>query len=96
MRIPRFAKVLVAFLAGVMLVQLQQACATGSQAAGKTTLTIASLLSIMAIWSSCKGFQASLNKPTQTFNRGGLSWKKTCCANAPPQTLLARVGNLMS
>ena len=28
MRLPRFAKVLVAFLAGVMLVQQQQACTT--------------------------------------------------------------------
>jgi sorbitol/mannitol transport system substrate-binding protein len=43
MRIPRFAKVLVAFLAGVMLVQLLHACATGSQAAGKTRLTIATV-----------------------------------------------------
>ena len=44
MRIPRFAKLLVSFLIGVMLVQL------------------------LATWWSCKGFQASLNKPTQTFN----------------------------
>jgi sorbitol/mannitol transport system substrate-binding protein len=43
MRIPRLAKVLVAFLAGVMLVQLLHACATGSQAAGKTRLTIATV-----------------------------------------------------
>jgi len=42
MRIPRFAKALVAFLAGVMLVQLLYACAT-SQAAGKTRLTIATV-----------------------------------------------------
>ena len=43
MRIPRFAKVLAAFLAGVMLVQLLHACATGSQAAQKTRLTIATV-----------------------------------------------------
>ena len=43
MRIPRFAKALVAFLAGVMLVQLLHACATGSQAAEKTRLTIATV-----------------------------------------------------
>jgi len=43
MRIPRLAKVLVAFLAGVMLVQLLHACGTGSQAAGKTRLTIATV-----------------------------------------------------
>jgi sorbitol/mannitol transport system substrate-binding protein len=43
MRIPRFAKALLAFLAGVMLVQLLHACATGSQAAGKTRLTIATV-----------------------------------------------------
>jgi len=42
MRIPRFAKLLVAFLAGVMLVQLLHACAT-SQAAVKTRLTIATV-----------------------------------------------------
>lgn len=78
MRIPRFAKLLVAFLLGVMLVQLLNACATSKQQ-GKPDWR--SLLSIMAIWSSCKGFQTSLNKPTQAFNWGGLSWNKTCCAN---------------
>jgi len=31
MRIPRFAKPLVAFLAGVMLVQLLHSCATSKQ-----------------------------------------------------------------
>lgn len=39
MHIPRFAKVLVAFLAGVMLVQLLHACSPSSQAAEKTRLT---------------------------------------------------------
>ncbi|PIG93425.1 sugar ABC transporter substrate-binding protein [Gloeocapsopsis sp. IPPAS B-1203] len=43
MRIPRFAKVLVAFLAGVVLVQLLHACAPSSQAAQKTRLTIATV-----------------------------------------------------
>ncbi|MUG99921.1 extracellular solute-binding protein [Scytonema sp. UIC 10036] len=43
MRIPRFAKVLAAFLAGVMLVQLLHACSPRSQAAEKTTLTIATV-----------------------------------------------------
>jgi sorbitol/mannitol transport system substrate-binding protein len=43
MRIPRFAKVLAAFLAGVMLTQLLHACAPRSQAAEKTTLTIATV-----------------------------------------------------
>lgn len=43
MRIPRFAKVLVAFLAGVMLVQLLHACSPRSQAAEKTRLTIATV-----------------------------------------------------
>ncbi|WP_292840037.1 hypothetical protein [Nostoc sp. NMS8] len=42
MRMPRFAKILVAFLVGVMLAQLLHACA-GSQAAGKTRLTIATV-----------------------------------------------------
>ena len=42
MRISRFAKMLVAFLAGVMLVQLLHACST-SQAVGKTRLTIATV-----------------------------------------------------
>lgn len=42
MRMPRFAKVLVAFLVGVMLVQLLHACST-SQAAEKTRLTIATV-----------------------------------------------------
>ena len=41
MRIPRFAKVLVAFLAGVMLVQLLYACLPRLQAAEKTRLMIA-------------------------------------------------------
>lgn len=43
MRIPRFAKALVAFLVGVMLVQLLHACSPGSQAAEKTRLTIATV-----------------------------------------------------
>ncbi|MES1026143.1 sugar ABC transporter substrate-binding protein [Gloeocapsa sp. BRSZ] len=43
MRIPRFAKVLAAFLAGVVLVQLLHACAPSSQAAQKTRLTIATV-----------------------------------------------------
>ena len=43
MRISRFAKVLVAFLAGVMLTQLLHACAPSSQAAEKTRLTIATV-----------------------------------------------------
>lgn len=42
MRMPRFAKVLAAFLVGVMLVQLLHACST-SQAADKTRLTIATV-----------------------------------------------------
>jgi len=42
MRMPRFAKILVSFLVGVMLAQLLHACA-GSQAAGKTRLTIATV-----------------------------------------------------
>ena len=42
MRMPRFAKVLAAFLVGVMLVQLLHACLT-SQAAEKTRLTIATV-----------------------------------------------------
>lgn len=42
MRMPRFAKVLAAFLVGVMLVQLLHACST-SQAAEKTRLTIATV-----------------------------------------------------
>ena len=42
MRVPRFAKVLVAFLVGVMFVQLLHACST-SQAAEKTRLTIATV-----------------------------------------------------
>lgn len=41
MRVPRFAKALVAFLVGVMLVQLLHACST--QAAEKTRLTIATV-----------------------------------------------------
>ncbi|MEH2043138.1 hypothetical protein [Nostoc sp.] len=40
MRIRRFAKVLAAFLAGVMLVHLLYACSPRSQAAEKTKLTI--------------------------------------------------------
>ncbi|MEH2395782.1 MAG: hypothetical protein V7K21_30460 [Nostoc sp.] len=40
MRIFRFAKVLVAFLAGVMLVQLLYACSPRLQAAEKTRLMI--------------------------------------------------------
>lgn len=43
MRIPRFAKVLVAFFAGVMLAQLLHACSPNSQAAQKTRLTIATV-----------------------------------------------------
>ncbi|MEH2167895.1 MAG: hypothetical protein V7K41_14705 [Nostoc sp.] len=43
MRIRRFAKVLVAFLAGVMLVQLLYACSPRTQAAQKTRLTIATV-----------------------------------------------------
>ncbi|MEH2238983.1 extracellular solute-binding protein [Nostoc sp.] len=43
MRIPRFAKVLVAFLAGVMLVQLLYACSPRLLAAEKTRLTIATV-----------------------------------------------------
>lgn len=42
MRMPRFAKILVAFVVGVMLAQLLHACA-GSQAAAKTRLTIATV-----------------------------------------------------
>ncbi|MBD2247235.1 sugar ABC transporter substrate-binding protein [Nostoc sp. FACHB-888] len=42
MRMPRFAKILVSFLVGVILAQLLHACA-GSQAAGKTRLTIATV-----------------------------------------------------
>jgi len=41
-RIPRFAKVLVAFMAGLMLVQLLHACSSSS-AAEKTRLTIATV-----------------------------------------------------
>lgn len=55
MRIPRFAKVLVAFLAGVMLVQLLHACsprslqrATPTQAAKKTRLMIATVNNYMS------------------------------------------------
>ena len=43
MRIPRFAKLLIAFLTGVMLAQLLHACSPSSQAAGRTTLTIATV-----------------------------------------------------
>ncbi|MEH2354685.1 hypothetical protein [Nostoc sp.] len=43
MRIRRFAKVLAAFLAGVMLAQLLYACSPRSQAAEKTRLTIATV-----------------------------------------------------
>ncbi len=43
MRLPRFAKVLVAFFAGVMLAQLLHACSPSSQAAQKTRLTIATV-----------------------------------------------------
>lgn len=43
MRIPRLAKVLIAFLVGAVLVQLLHACSTSSQAAGRTTLTIATV-----------------------------------------------------
>lgn len=43
MRIRRFAKVLAAFLAGVMLAQLLYACSPRSQAAEKTKLTIATV-----------------------------------------------------
>jgi hypothetical protein len=43
MRIPRFAKALVAFLAGVMLVQLLHGCATSKQQEKKTRLTIATV-----------------------------------------------------
>ncbi|MEH2228626.1 MAG: sugar ABC transporter substrate-binding protein [Nostoc sp.] len=43
MRIRRFAKVLAAFLAGVMLVHLLYACSPRSQAAEKTKLTIATV-----------------------------------------------------
>ncbi len=42
MRMPRFAKVLVAFLVGVMLAQMLHACST-SQAAEKTRITIATV-----------------------------------------------------
>ncbi len=40
MRIPRFAKALVAFLVGVVLVQLLHSCATSKQQGKKTRLTI--------------------------------------------------------
>ncbi|HEY9751127.1 MAG TPA: sugar ABC transporter substrate-binding protein [Allocoleopsis sp.] len=43
MRMPRFAKLLVAFLMGVMLTQLLHACAPDSQAAEKTRITIATV-----------------------------------------------------
>lgn len=43
MRISRFAKMIVAFLAGMLLVQLLHACSTSSQAALKTRLTIATV-----------------------------------------------------
>ncbi|NJP09067.1 MAG: sugar ABC transporter substrate-binding protein [Leptolyngbyaceae cyanobacterium RU_5_1] len=43
MRIPRFARILVAFLVGVLVTQLLHACSTGSQAAEKTRLTIATV-----------------------------------------------------
>ena len=43
MRIRRFAKVLAAFLTGVMLVHLLYACSPRSQAADKTRLTIATV-----------------------------------------------------
>ncbi|MHC5759091.1 hypothetical protein [Nostoc sp.] len=43
MRIRRFAKVLAAFLAGVMLAQLLYACSPRSQAGEKTRLTIATV-----------------------------------------------------
>lgn len=43
MRIPRFAKVIAAFFAGMMLVQLLHACSLSSQAANKTRLTIATV-----------------------------------------------------
>ncbi|MDZ7952382.1 sugar ABC transporter substrate-binding protein [Nostoc sp. DedQUE09] len=42
MRMPRFAKILVSFLLGVMLAQLLHGC-VGSQAAAKTRLTIATV-----------------------------------------------------
>ena len=42
MRMPRFDKVLAAFLVGVILVQLLHACST-SQRSAKTRLTIATL-----------------------------------------------------
>lgn len=43
MGIPRFAKIVVAFIVGMMLTQLLHACSTGSQAAEKTRLTIATV-----------------------------------------------------
>ncbi|MEH2118687.1 hypothetical protein [Nostoc sp.] len=56
MRIPRFAKVLVAFLAGVMLVQLLYACLPRLQAAEKTRLigieNFTFILSDSALWTS--------------------------------------------
>lgn len=43
MRTPRFAKIIVVFLIGMMLTQLLHACSSGSQAAEKTRLTIATV-----------------------------------------------------
>lgn len=43
MGIPRFAKIVVAFIVSLMLTQLLHACSTGSQAAEKTKLTIATV-----------------------------------------------------
>ncbi|MGD1943422.1 MAG: ABC transporter substrate-binding protein [Leptolyngbyaceae cyanobacterium] len=43
MRLFRWAKVMVAFLIGIMVVQLVSACAAGPQSAGKTRLTIATV-----------------------------------------------------
>ena len=43
MRIFRFAKIVVAFIVGMFLVQLLHACSPSSQAAEKTSLTIATV-----------------------------------------------------
>lgn len=43
MGIPRFAKIIVAFIVGALLTQLLHACSPGSQSAEKTRLTIATV-----------------------------------------------------
>ncbi len=61
MRMLRFAKVLVGFLVGVMLVQLLHACSP-SQAAEKTRLTIATVNNVDA---TVAAYKATVTLPAK-------------------------------